>query len=68
MKKVIAVNANEDFSLDLRFNDGGVRRFDVKPYLDVGVFRELRVMVKVVWVIFGCQCGWKAGQCLFLII
>ena len=27
-----------------------------------------RVMVKVVWVIFGCQCGWKAGQCLFLII
>ncbi len=42
MKKVIAVNANEDFSLDLRFNDGSVRRFDVKPYLDAGVFRELK--------------------------
>lgn len=42
MKKVVAVKANEDFSLDLKFNDGSVRRFDVKPYLDMGVFRELK--------------------------
>ena len=34
MKKVTAVKANQDFSLDLKFNDGTVRRFDVKPYLD----------------------------------
>ena len=40
MRKVIAVRANEDFSLDLKFNDRSVRRFDVKPYLDYGVFTE----------------------------
>ena len=42
MRKVIAVRANDDFSLDLRFDDGSVRRFDVKPYLEYGVFRELK--------------------------
>ena len=42
MNKVIAVTANEDFSLDLKFNDGSVKRFDAKPYLDYEVFRELK--------------------------
>ena len=42
MKKVIAVRANEDFSLDLRFNDNSLRRFDARPYLDCGVFNELK--------------------------
>jgi Protein of unknown function (DUF2442) len=42
MKKVLAVKANEDFSLDLKFNDGSVRRFDATPYLDLGVFAELK--------------------------
>ncbi len=42
MKRVVAVKANEDFSLDLKFNDGSVKRFDVKPYLNYGVFIELK--------------------------
>ena len=42
MKKVVAVKANEDFTLDLQFNDDSLRRFDVKPYLNYGVFTELR--------------------------
>ncbi len=42
MKKVIAVKANEDFSLELKFNDNSVRRFDARPYLEFGVFRELK--------------------------
>jgi len=42
MNKVTAVKANDDFSLDLRFSDGSVRRFDAKPYLDYEVFRELK--------------------------
>ena len=42
MKKVVSVKANKDFSLDLKFNDGSARRFDVKPYLDLGVFTELK--------------------------
>ena len=36
------MKANEDFSLDLKFNDGSVRKFDAKPYLDFGVFNELK--------------------------
>lgn len=42
MKKVVAVKANEDFTLDVQFNDGSRRRFDAKPYLDYGVFTELK--------------------------
>ena len=42
MKKVFAAKANVDFSLDLKFNDGSVKRFDVKPYLNHGVFTELK--------------------------
>jgi hypothetical protein len=42
MNKVIAVTANNDFSLDLKFNDGSLKRFDAKPYLDYEVFRELK--------------------------
>ena len=42
MKKVIAVTANDDFSLDLKFNDGSAKRFDARPYLDYDAFRELK--------------------------
>ncbi|MCY7374942.1 MAG: DUF2442 domain-containing protein [Pyrinomonadaceae bacterium] len=42
MKKVISAKANDDFTLDLEFNDGLNKRFDVKPYLDKGIFSELK--------------------------
>ena len=42
MIKVLAVRANDDFSLDLKFNDNSVKTFDVTPYLEFGVFRELK--------------------------
>jgi len=42
MNKVIAVSANRDFSLDLKFSDGSLKRFDVTPYLDRGIFTELK--------------------------
>jgi hypothetical protein len=42
MNKVMAVRANDDFSLDLKFNDGSVKRFDAKPYLHYEAFRELQ--------------------------
>ncbi len=43
MNKVIAVKANDDFSLDLKVNDGSLKRFDTKPYLDYEVLRKLKV-------------------------
>ena len=42
MKKVISAKANDDFTLDLKFNDGANKRFDVKPYLEKGIFTELK--------------------------
>ena len=42
MIKVVAVKANDDYTLDLKFNDGSVKRFDVKPYLKYEVFKELK--------------------------
>lgn len=41
MIKVVDVRANDDFTLDLKFSDGSVKRFDVKPYLKYEVFTEL---------------------------
>lgn len=42
MHKVVTVRANDDLTLDLKFDDGSVKRFDVKPYLEYGVFKELK--------------------------
>ncbi len=42
MEKVVAVKANDDYTLDLRFSDGSFRKFDVTPYLEFPVFRELK--------------------------
>ncbi len=42
MEKVISAKANDDYSLTLEFSDGLRKRFDVKPYLDKGIFKELK--------------------------
>jgi len=42
MECVTEVRACDDFQLELTFNTGENRRFDVRPYLDKGVFRRLR--------------------------
>ena len=42
MRKVIKAKAENDFSLILEFNDGSVKRFDAKPYLDYEVFKPLK--------------------------
>lgn len=59
MNKVIAVTANEDYSLDLEFNDGSVKRFDAKPYLDYEFFSELKNLnyFKQVRLAFGTVHG-----------
>lgn len=40
--RVEKVKALENYQLELTFNNGEVRVFDVAPYLDSGIFRELR--------------------------
>ena len=40
--RVSEVKPNLDYTLTLTFTNGEVRVFDVKPYLDKGIFRELK--------------------------
>ena len=40
--RVVTVRPNPDYTLILTFSNGEVRTFDVKPYLNIGIFRELQ--------------------------
>jgi len=40
--RVKDVKPNPDHTITLTFANGEVRRFDVKPYLNIGIFRELK--------------------------
>ncbi len=40
--RVKAVKPDADYTLILHFTNGEVRCFDVKPYLERGIFKELR--------------------------
>lgn len=63
MKKVVKAKAENDFSLILEFNDGSIKRFDAKPYLDFPVFRELKNIKKFkrIKVVFG-TVQWQNEQ------
>jgi hypothetical protein len=40
--RVLFVKANDDHTLTIEFANGEVRLFDMRPYLDKGVFQELK--------------------------
>ena len=42
--RVKNVKPNPDYTLTLIFTNGEVKVFDVKPYLKIGVFKELKDM------------------------
>lgn len=43
---VMSVKPEQGYFLTLCFSNGEVRRFDVNPYLDKGLFSELRDLSK----------------------
>ena len=43
---VTNVKPEQDYSLTLQFSNGEIRRFDVKPYLNKGILRELQNLSK----------------------
>jgi hypothetical protein len=61
--RVREVKPNRDFTLTLTFMNGEVRVFDVKPYLDKGIFRELKELslFNSVKPVLG-SIQWKNGQ------
>jgi hypothetical protein len=42
MIRVTAVRPMDDYHLELEFNSGETRLFDVRPYLDKGIFTQLK--------------------------
>ncbi|MBI2355035.1 MAG: DUF2442 domain-containing protein [Deltaproteobacteria bacterium] len=42
MRNINSILANDDWTLDVAFDDGVERRFDVKPLLDCEAFEPLR--------------------------
>jgi hypothetical protein len=40
--RIVAVQPHPDYTLMLTFANGEVKVFDVKPYLNIGIFRELQ--------------------------
>ena len=42
MIEVMEVRPLDDYRLELSFNTGEVRVFDTRPYLDKGIFTELK--------------------------
>ncbi|OHD11692.1 MAG: hypothetical protein A2086_11870 [Spirochaetes bacterium GWD1_27_9] len=55
LPEVVFVQANEDYTLLLEFENGEKGIFDVKPYLEKGIFKELKniEMFKTVKVSYG---------------
>jgi hypothetical protein len=43
---VTSVKPDYNYFLILQFSNGEIRRFDVKPYLNKGIFQELKDMSK----------------------
>lgn len=41
MTKLISVKPLDDYTLELNYENGEKRLFDVKPYLGLGIFEEL---------------------------
>lgn len=42
MRNISGIHANDDWTIDVAFDDGAERRFDVKPLLDCEAFEPLR--------------------------
>jgi len=40
--RVVSVKPKKNYILLITFNNGEVKCFDVKPYLGIGIFKELR--------------------------
>ena len=61
--RVKEVKPNRDYTLTLTFTNGEMRVFDVKPYLDKGIFRELKEpnLFNTVKPFLG-SIQWKNGQ------
>jgi len=61
--RVEKVRPADDYRLILKFANGEIRVFDVGPYLNIGIFRELKDQNKFRSVrVFLGSVQWQGGQ------
>ena len=61
--RVKAVSPNSDYTMDLTFDNGEEKIFDVKPYLDKGIFKDLKDLKQFHSVKpFLGSIQWEGGQ------
>jgi hypothetical protein len=58
MESVMKVSTRPDFKMELEFNTGETRIFDVRPYLEKGVFQRLKdiSLFKQAYIAFDTVC------------
>jgi hypothetical protein len=58
MESIISVTPRDDFCLVLRFSTGEIGVFDVRPYLEKGIFQRLKdlSLFKQAYVAFDTVC------------
>ena len=58
MEAVVQVVARDDFHLELKFDTGEARLFDMRPYLDRGVFHKLKdpAQFRLAYVAYDTVC------------
>ena len=61
--RVVAVRPAPDYQITLTFNNGEEKSFDMKPSLDIGIFRELKdlSLFNSVRPVLG-SVQWRNGQ------
>lgn len=61
--RVVNVTPNPDFTLLIEFTNGESKTFDVKPYLGIGIFKDLQDFNKFRQVqAFLGSIQWQGGQ------
>ena len=61
--RVKEVSANPDFTLKIEFTNNEIKVFDAKPYLEIGIFKELKEYNKFKNVKpFLGSIQWSGGQ------
>jgi len=58
MEAVVQVYPRDDFHLELKFDTGEARLFDMRPYLDRGVFQKLKdqAQFRLAYVAYDTVC------------
>jgi hypothetical protein len=65
MTKVLKITPNDNYTLSVELSNGKKGIFDISPYLEMGVFKQLKnidFFKQVYTIMGGTGIEWKTGQ------